>query len=101
MLIPLGPVYTMDHEVRPFKMAFVNGPTSMVRLLKKLVLKALGPSVGVNRMWTKKNYHAPKSDCGLFYLFIFNTCPERAVLKKFKFAHSLVFYWASLVFTSC
>jgi hypothetical protein len=24
----LGPVYTTDHEVGPWKMVFVNGPTS-------------------------------------------------------------------------
>ena len=56
----------MDHEVGPWKMAFLNGrlhgPTSMVRLLKELVLKALGPSLGVNQMWTKKNDHAPKRE---------------------------------------
>jgi hypothetical protein len=34
----------------------------MVRLLKKIVLKGLGPSLGVNQMWTKKNDHAPKNE---------------------------------------
>jgi len=58
---------------------WVHGPTSMVRLLIKLVLKALGPSLGVNRMWTKKNDYASKSeDVDLF----FNTCPKRAVLNE-------------------
>jgi hypothetical protein len=52
----------------------------MVRLLEKLVLIALGPSLGVNQMWTKKNDHAPKSE-GVDLL---NTCPKRAVLKKKK-----------------
>jgi hypothetical protein len=52
----------------------------MVRLLEKIVLKALGPSLGVNQMWTKKNDHAPKSE-GVDLL---NTCPKRAVLKKKK-----------------
>jgi len=27
----------------------------------------LGPSLGVNRMWTKKNDHAPKSECVEFF----------------------------------
>jgi hypothetical protein len=43
----------------------------MVRLLKKIVLKALGSSLGVNQLWTKKNDHAPKNDCGDFYFFIY------------------------------
>ena len=40
-----------------------HGPTSMIRLLKKVVLKALDPSIGVNQMWTKKNDHASESEC--------------------------------------
>ena len=35
----------------------------MVQLLNKLVLKALGPSLGLYRMWTKKNDHAQKNEC--------------------------------------
>ena len=35
----------------------------MVRLLNKPIYKAFGPSPGVNRMWTKRNDHAPKSEC--------------------------------------
>ena len=79
-------------------MVQVHRPTSMVRLIKILVLKALGLSLGVNQMWTKKNDHSPKSECADF----FNTCPKMAVLKKkLKFEHSLVLSWASLVFTFC
>jgi hypothetical protein len=53
----------MDHEVgkRAFSMVRVHGPTSMVRLLQKIVLKALGFSLGVNQMWPKKNDHASKN----------------------------------------
>ena len=29
---------------------------------KIVVMKALGPSLGVNWMWTKKNDHAPKNE---------------------------------------
>jgi hypothetical protein len=36
---PLGPVYTMDHEVGPWKMAFFHGPIS----LENQFTKALGP----------------------------------------------------------
>ena len=75
------PVYTMDYEVGPWKMAFsmvwVHGPTFMVRLLKIIVLEDLGPSLGVNRMWIKKNDYAPQSECAN----CFNTCSKRALLK--------------------
>ena len=49
-------------------------PFSMVRVLEIIVLKALGPSLGVNRMWIKKNDHAPKIECA--------TYPKRAFKKK-------------------
>ena len=52
-----------DHEKGPFSMVQFHGPTSMIRLLKKVVLKALDPSIGVNQMWTKKNDHASESEC--------------------------------------
>ena len=62
----LGVVYTMDHEVGRGKwllsMVRVHGRTFVTWLLEKLVLRVLGPSLGVNRMWTKKNDHAPKSE---------------------------------------
>jgi hypothetical protein len=63
----------MGHEVGSWKMAFVNGPsstvrgpTSMVQLHRKLGLRALGPSLGVNRMWTKKS----DVTCITYLLFI-------------------------------
>jgi hypothetical protein len=68
----------MEHEVGSWKVALVNGPSSMIRLHKNLVLRALGLSLGVNRMWTKNNDHAPKSEGADF----FNTCPIRAILRK-------------------
>ena len=74
----LGPIYNMDHEVGPWKRAYFNGPTSMVRLLKNSVLKALGPSLGVNQMWTKTNDHAPKNECADLKNKI---CPKKAFLK--------------------
>jgi hypothetical protein len=57
----------------------VYGPIFIGRLCKSLVLKALGHPVGVNRMWTKKNDHAPKTECADLF---FNTCPKSALLKK-------------------
>ena len=55
----LGPVYTMEHEVGPWKIAFFHGPTSIVQFLKQKLgeffyIVNLGPSLGVNRMWTKQ-----------------------------------------------
>ena len=64
----------------------------MVQLLKKLVLRALGSSLGINRMWAKKNDHALKSE-GVDF---FNTCSKRVVLKSL----TILFSWASLVFPS-
>ena len=69
------PVYTMHHEVKPRKIAFFHGPIS----LKNQFTKPLGPSLGVNRMFTKKNDHAPKSECADFF---FNICPKRAFKKN-------------------
>jgi hypothetical protein len=47
----------MDHEVRTWKMAFFHGPTSWSNFhdtifKKKQFTKPLGPSLGVNQMWT-------------------------------------------------
>ena len=56
-------MYTMDHEVGPWKDGLFQWSKFMVRLLKKLDFKALGPSLGVNRVLIKKNDQAPKNDC--------------------------------------
>ena len=40
----------------------------------------LDPSLGVNRMWTKRNDHALKNECVDF--IIIYKCPKRAVLKN-------------------
>jgi len=51
----------------------------MVQLNKKLLfLRALVPSLGVKRMWTKKSDHALKNEGADF----FDTCPKRAILEK-------------------
>jgi hypothetical protein len=72
----LRPVYTMDHE----------GGLPWSNSLKTQFTKALGPSLGVNQMWTKRNGHAPRSECVDFL----NICPKKAD-KKNKFDHSLSF----------
>ena len=79
----------LDHGRWPLSMVQVHGPTSIVRLLKKLVLKALGPSLVVKQMRTKKNDHVPKSEGADFFQYM----PKKGNFekKKFKFDHSLVF----------
>jgi hypothetical protein len=78
-----GLVYTMDHEVGPWKMAFLHGPTSWSNIhgpisLKIRFTKPWGPSLGVNQMWTGRNDHAPKWNVLIF----FNMCSKRAILKR-------------------
>ena len=58
-------------------------------------MKPLGPSLGVNHMWTKRNDHAPKSEFVFYFYFYFNICPKRTVLKQIKFFYSFVFIFSS------
>jgi len=51
---------------------------SVVRFLRNQFTKPLGPSLGVNWMWTKRSNHASKNECAKFC----NICPKRAILKK-------------------
>ena len=44
----------------------------------------LGPSLGVNQMWTKRNDHAPKSECAN----VLRYAPKSQLKKKIKFDHS-------------
>ena len=89
------PVYTMDHEVRPWKIVFsmlrLDGPTSMVCFLKHQFTKPLGPSLSVNSVWIKKNDQTPKSECVNFL-----NMPEKGGFEKIKFDHSLAFCWLYL-----
>jgi hypothetical protein len=57
-------------------MVGLDGPTSMVRLLKIQFTKPFNPSLGVNRMWANTNDHAAKM-CVFFYM-----CPKMTDLKK-------------------
>ena len=34
--------------------------------LKLQFTKRVGPSLGVNQMWTKRNDHAPKNECVVY-----------------------------------
>jgi hypothetical protein len=53
---------------------------SWSEFLKKIFTKPLGPSLGVNRMWTKRNDHAARSGCDDF----FYASPKRAFMGKIK-----------------
>jgi len=41
--------------------------------LKKSIYKAFGPSLALNQMWTKRNDHAPKSECADFLIYVQKT----------------------------
>ena len=58
------------------------------------IRKPLGPSVGVNQMWTQRNDHASNSDCVDFC----NICPKKVLLKEKKKKLSLTILLSSLVF---
>ena len=60
----------MDHGRWPFPWSNFHGPIS----LKYQLTKPLGPSLGVNQMWTKNNDHAPKGECGFSYKYM----PQKA-----------------------
>ena len=94
-----------DLENKPFKGLFtpwtiklshVRGRFYMVSLLwsnfKNCILKAFGPHLGVNQIWTKKSDHASKSGCADFL----NTCPKRAIFRIFLMFYILPFFTPSL-----
>ena len=84
----LGLVYTMDHEIEPWKMAFFHGPTFVIRFLKKTIYKTFGPL-------TK---YKPNVDQEEWPCWIFKYMPKMLVLKRIKFDHSLVFPCLHLLF---
>ena len=53
--------WTMEDGLFPWSSLMVNILCS--DFLKNQFTKPLGLSLGVNRMWSKKNDHAPKSEC--------------------------------------
>ena len=59
-------------------MVRAHASTIMVRLLKNIVLKA--HSLGVNWMWTRKDDHAPKSECA----YSFNICQNMVFFRKIQ-----------------
>jgi hypothetical protein len=60
-----------DHERWPFP---------WFNFFKNQITKPLGLSLGVNRMWTKRNDHTPTSECAKFFLIYVQK--EKFWLKK-------------------
>ena len=57
-----------DHGRWSFAMVQLDGPIFTDRFLKKnKIIKSLGPSLSVNRMWINRNDHASKSECVDFF----------------------------------
>jgi hypothetical protein len=54
----------MEDGLYPWSRFIVQLPWS--NFLKNQFTKPLGPSLGVNQMWTKRSDHAPKSECADF-----------------------------------
>ena len=63
---------TMEDGLLPW--SNFHGPISQKNNLQSL----LGPSLGVNWVWTKRNDHAPKNECAHY----FNICLKMTVMKK-------------------
>ena len=86
-----------DHGRWPFPMVRLDGPTSMVRFLKKSIHKAFGPLTRCKLNVDQEEWSCTKSGC----VDLKNTYIrlKKVVKKNIKFDHSLVSSWASLVFT--
>ena len=68
--VSLGPVYTMDHEVGPWKMAFFHGPTSIIRFLKKSIYKAFGPLTRCKPNGDKEEWPCTKKWMWYFFQYM-------------------------------
>ena len=89
-----------DHGRWPLSTVRLHGPTSMVWFPKKnLFTKPLGPSLGVNQMWTRRSDHAPKDECVDFFLKKYAQKMQFwKKIKTIKFDLSLVFSCLHLLF---
>ena len=86
----------MDHEVVPCQRALFSLSHFMVTFpqfdfYENIVLKALGPWLGVNWTWIKRSDHAPKS---VYIDLFFNICPKR---NFWEFSSCLTFFPSSLI----
>ena len=80
---------TMGDGLFPWSDSMVQLPWSNF-FFKYQFTKPLGPLLGVNRMWTKRNHHAPKNECAGF----FTICPK----STFEKVKVWPFYLSSMVF---
>ena len=88
-----GPTFVIrflktNHEIEPWKMAFFHGPTFVIRFLKTTIYKTFGPLTKC-----KPNVDQEEWPC-----WIFKYMPKMLVLKRIKFDHSLVFPCLHLLF---
>ena len=83
----------MDHEVGPWKMAFIMVQLLWFDFLKKKN-KPMGPSLRVNQMWTKRNDHAPKMCWVSLHMSKKDNFEEEEEEEDF-FLSSLVFIFSS------
>ena len=87
----------MDHEVGPLKKIIFHSPTSCPAFTSNFLINQfaenLGPSLGVNQIWMKRNDHAPKNACvGFFFIYV-----QKGQFWKEK-KSSLTILLSSLVF---
>jgi hypothetical protein len=68
---------------------------SWFKSLNNQFTKPLSPSLGVNRMWTKRSDHAPKSECADFIQYMVK---KGSFENKLEFDHSFVFSYLHLLF---
>ena len=68
----------------PWSRTMEDGLFPWSNFLENQFTKPLGPSLGADRMWTKRNGHAPKNECVLSYLNISpNGSFEKAKVRPF------------------
>ena len=97
----LRPVYTMDHEVGPWKMTSFYASTwwsnfcGSIYFIKNLQ-SLWAPHLGVNQIWTKRRDCALKNE----YAQKINICLKRAFLKKNQNWSFICLLLASLLFIS-
>ena len=94
----LGSVYTMDHEIGSWKMAFSHGLTWWSNIhgliCWKSIYKAFGHLIRCQLNVDQEEWPCTKSEC----VDLFNIYPTRVVLEKSRFDHSLVHSCLQLLF---
>ena len=84
ILVHKGRFTPWTMKIGPWKMAFSHGPTWWSNMhglisLKNQFTKPLGPSLGVNQMWNKRNDHAPKVNVLIFLIYMLKKCSSKII----------------------